>query len=78
MLSKKQIQELIDKENSSLKIVKPTITPKSSVVWNSFSCIYVNNVKQEYVTCNQCEDLLIYKSSNGTNYCQSISAIVKV
>jgi hypothetical protein len=60
MLTKKEIEQLIDKQNSSLKIVKPTITPKSSAVWNSFSCIYVNDIKQEYVICNQCEDLLIY------------------
>jgi hypothetical protein len=50
-----------------LKIVKPTVTPKSSTVWNSFSCIYVTDVKQEYVICNQCHDLLIYKPSSGTN-----------
>jgi hypothetical protein len=49
MLTKKAIKQLIDKQNSSLRIVKPTVTPKSSAVWNSFSCIYVNNIKQEYV-----------------------------
>ncbi len=67
MLTKKEIQELFNKQDSSLKIVKPTVTPKSSTVWNSFSCIYVTDVKQEYVICNQCHDLLIYKPSSGTN-----------
>ena len=67
MLTKKEIEQLIEKKNSSLKIVKPTVTPKSSAVWNNFSCIYVNDIKQEYVICNQCEDLLIYKPSSGTN-----------
>jgi hypothetical protein len=67
MLAKKEIEQLIDKQHSSLRIVKPTITPKSSAVWNSFNCIYVNDIKQEYVICNQCEDLFIYKSSSGTN-----------
>ena len=43
MLTKKETQELIDKHNSSLKLVKPTITSKSSVVWNSFSHIYVSD-----------------------------------
>ncbi len=67
MLTKKEIEQFIEKKNSSLKIIKTTITPKSSLVWNNFNCIYVNDVKQEYVICNQCEDLLIYKPSSGTN-----------
>lgn len=67
MLTKKEIQELIDKHSSSLKLVKPTITSKSSVVWSSFSHIYVNDDKQEYVICNQCESLFLYKPSYGTN-----------
>ncbi len=32
MLTKKEIEQLIDKQNSSLRIVKPTVTPKSSAV----------------------------------------------
>jgi hypothetical protein len=52
MLTKKEIKQLIDKQlidkqNLSLKIVKPIVTPKSSAIWNSFSCIYVNDIKQE-------------------------------
>ncbi len=54
MLTKKEIKQLIDKQlidkqNLSLKIVKPMVTPKSSAVWNSFSCIYVNDIKQEQI-----------------------------
>ncbi len=67
MLTKKEIEQLIDKENSSLRIAKSTVTQKSSAVWNSFGCIYVNDIKRQYVICNQCEDLLIYKPSSGTN-----------
>ncbi|CAF1153450.1 unnamed protein product [Rotaria magnacalcarata] len=83
MLTKKEIEQLIDKRNSSLKIVKPKITSKSSAVWNSFNYIYVNDIKQEYVICNQCEDLLVYKPSCGTNSlskhirsCQKVKAVV--
>jgi hypothetical protein len=47
MLTKKEIKQLIDKENLSLKIVKSMVTPKSSTAWNSFSCIYVNDIKHE-------------------------------
>ncbi len=47
MLTKKEIEQLIDKQKLSLRIVKPIVRPKSSAVWNSFSCIYVNNIKQE-------------------------------
>ncbi|CAF3017431.1 unnamed protein product, partial [Rotaria sp. Silwood2] len=53
--------------NSSLRIVKPTVTQKSSAVWDSFSRIYVNDIKLEHVICHQCEDLLIYKPSSGSN-----------
>ncbi len=49
MLTKKEIKQLIDKQNLSLKIVKSMVTPKSSAVWNSFSCIYVNDIKQEQI-----------------------------
>ena len=51
-LTKKEIEALIDNQNSSLKIVKPTVTQKTSDVWNFFSHIYVNDVKQEHVMCN--------------------------
>ncbi|CAF4312008.1 unnamed protein product [Rotaria sp. Silwood2] len=67
MLTKKEIEELIDNQHSSLKIVKPKVTEKSSDVWNFFSHIYVNDVKQEYVMCNKCRNLLIYKHSSGTH-----------
>jgi len=32
-----------------LRIIKPTVTPKCTAVWNSFRCIYVTDIKQEYV-----------------------------
>ncbi|CAM4905523.1 unnamed protein product [Rotaria socialis] len=83
VLTKKEIEQLFSQKISSLRIVKPTVTPRSSAVWNSFSCIYVNDIKQEYVFCNQCEDLLIYKHCSGTNSlskhirsCQKIKTIV--
>ncbi|CAF3948649.1 unnamed protein product [Rotaria sp. Silwood1] len=85
MLTKKEIEELIENQSSSLKIVKPIVTPKSSSVWNFFSHIYVNDVKQEYVMCNKCRDLLIYKHSSGTHslakhirFCQSTTNATKV
>ncbi|CAF1483898.1 unnamed protein product [Rotaria sordida] len=85
MLTKKEIEELIDNQNSSLKIVKPTVTQKSSDVWNFFSHIYVNDVKQEYVMCNKCRVLLIYKHSSGTHslskhirYCQNTTTTAMV
>ena len=67
MLTKKEIESLIDNQNSSLKIVKPTVTQKSSDVWNFFSHIYMNDVKQEHVMCNKCHDLLTYKHCSGTH-----------
>jgi len=43
MLTKKEIEQLIDQQNSCLKIVKPIVTPKSLPVWKSFSCIYAKS-----------------------------------
>ena len=40
MLTKKEIEALIDNQNASLKIVEPTVTQKSLDVWN-FSQICV-------------------------------------
>ena len=57
MLIKKEIEQLIDQQNSRLEIVKPRVTPKSSPVWKSFSLIYVNDIKQEYIIRNKCKDL---------------------
>ena len=54
ILIKKEIEQLIDQQNSYLKIVKPRVTPKSSPVWKSFS---LNDIKQEYIICNKCKDL---------------------
>ena len=67
MLTKREIEQLADKGNSSLRIIKATVTSKSSTIWYSFSCIYVNDIKQEHFICNQCEYLFIYQSSFGTS-----------
>lgn len=83
MLTKEEIRKLIDEGDSSLKVTRPTITEKSSPVWKDFNHIYVGDVKQEYVICNHCEGLLMYKPSSGTNslskhvrYCQEMKKIV--
>ena len=83
MLTKEEINKLIDEGDLSLKVTKPLITEKSSPVWKDFNHIYVSDVKQEYVICNHCEALLIYKPSSGTNslskhtrYCQETKKIV--
>ena len=67
MLSKKDIHQLMDNEDPSFKIVKPALTPKSSNIWKNFAHVYVNDHKQDYVMCDQCFDLLVYKPSYGTN-----------
>jgi hypothetical protein len=62
MLAGKEIGELIDKKHSSLRIVKPTIIPKFSAVWNSFKCIYVHDIKQEYVVATNMKIYLFINS----------------
>jgi hypothetical protein len=65
---KKGNVQLIDKQNSSSRIVKPIVTPKFSAVWNSFSCIYVNDIKQEYVILFLAFEMTFfnYKNKKGT------------
>ena len=82
MLTKEEINKLIDEGDLSLKVTKPLITEKSSPVWKDFNHIYVSDVKQEYVICNHVK-VYIYKPSSGTNslskhtrYCQETKKIV--
>ncbi|CAF4776542.1 unnamed protein product, partial [Rotaria sp. Silwood2] len=46
---------------------KPSETTKTKISkhWNNFSQIYVSNVKQDFIVCDDCKTILIYKPSTG-------------
>ncbi|CAF1677362.1 unnamed protein product [Rotaria magnacalcarata] len=51
--------------DASIKFVKPQ--PISSQAWSNFSCVFYNNYKQKFVSCDNCKDILSHTSSNGTS-----------
>lgn len=55
-----------------MKVVKPIVTLKSSATWNSFSHIYVNLIKQEYIVWSSDTNLL----SKHIRICQNIKTTV--
>ena len=51
LLKKEKIVELIENNDSSVTYVSPTTA--SSQVWQNFRCIYVDNQKQNFVSCDK-------------------------
>jgi hypothetical protein len=60
LLTKEKILQLIKNHDASLIFVKPK---KSS----SFSYVYVNNRKKDFVFCYKCKDILHQKSIDATS-----------
>lgn len=55
-------------KHSSISYGKPNEITRTSNCWNQFSQIYVNNVKQDFVACDCCKSVLIYKSTTGSGF----------
>lgn len=64
---KKHLADLIEKNDKSIKFYKPQKSSKSSAVWESFSVVVLNEVKQEMVCCDKCKFLLTYRCKDGTH-----------
>ena len=73
LLIKEKIVELIKNNDSSVTYVSPTTA--SSQVWQSFRCIYVNNQKQSFVSCDKCKNILYHKSIDGTTHVKFFSIV---
>ncbi|CAM4944371.1 unnamed protein product, partial [Rotaria socialis] len=58
--------ELIKSNDASVTFDKPTTTT-TSLIWRNFNCIYVDNRKQNFVSCDTCKDILHHKSIDGTS-----------
>ncbi len=46
-------------------------TTQSSQLWEHFHQVFVDDVQQQFVSCNNCKILLAYQSMNGTNNLKS-------
>ena len=65
-LVKKNLMRLIEEKHKSISYGKPKETMKMSKCWDHFSQIYVDNVKQDFVICDDCKSILVYKSITGS------------
>jgi hypothetical protein len=67
LLSKKELQKLIEENDESVKFVQKKSKSNSSEWWQFYHTIFVNNYQQEFVSCNTCKALLFVTSTSGTN-----------
>ena len=66
-LTKQELEQLINDNESSIKFVEKKKTSTSSEWWQYFHIIFVNSDRQQYVSCNKSKALLLHSSLNGTN-----------
>ena len=64
--NKKDIERLIEEKDSSISYAKPKETTNIFKCWSQFSQIYVSNIKQDFIICDYCKSVLVYKSSTGS------------
>ncbi|CAF1460760.1 unnamed protein product [Rotaria sordida] len=64
--NKRDIERLIEEKNTSISYVKPKETQNMSKCWSQFSQIYIANIKQDFIICDSCKSILVYKSSTGS------------
>ncbi|CAF3363055.1 unnamed protein product [Rotaria sp. Silwood2] len=60
-LNKKDIERLIEENNTSLSYLKPKESKRMSKYWSKFSQIYISNIKQDFIICDSCKN----KESNS-------------
>lgn len=70
-LTKKDIEQLIEEKDASLSYSKPTESNRMSKHWPNFSQIYISNIKQDFIICDSCRTVLVYKSTTGSG-CMSV------
>jgi hypothetical protein len=67
ILTKKDLEKLIEDGDPSVKFVQKKKTSRSSEWWNFFHHVFVNGDQQQFVSCNTFKGLLLCSSLNGTN-----------
>ena len=66
-LTRQELETLIFEQDESIKFVQKKMTAHSSQLWGHFHQVFINDVQQQFVSCNKCKVLLAYQSMNGTN-----------
>jgi hypothetical protein len=72
-LNKKDIERRIDEKDASISFAKPKDSNHMSKHWSEFSQIYVFNIKQDFIICDFCKSVLVYKSTTGSG-CMQVHA----
>jgi hypothetical protein len=67
-LNKKDVERLVSQNGTSISYKKPNETNKVKIskCWSNFSQICVSNVKQDFIVCDDCKTILVYKTSTGS------------
>ena len=65
--TRKELEKLIDENHESVRFVNRKKTTNSSQMWEHSHQIFINNIQQQFVSCNECKAILTYTSSSGTN-----------
>ncbi|CAF1482810.1 unnamed protein product [Rotaria sp. Silwood1] len=63
-LSKSDIEKLIRNRDPSVSYAKPK--KAFSEHWNNYSQVFVNGIPQHYICCSNCENLLAWKTGDGS------------
>jgi hypothetical protein len=63
-LTKDEIMKLIKNDDLSVTFVKPQPAPSQSAVWANSSYMYHNNHKQNFVSCDDCKEILVLNVKN--------------
>jgi GH24 family phage-related lysozyme (muramidase) len=64
--NKRDLQQLILRKHPSITLLKPKEGTRTSKYWSQFTQIYLNNVRQDFIVCDICQSLLVYKSTTGS------------
>lgn len=65
-LTRAQLELVLKENDKSVKFKKFESTDRSSPFLSSFSMIIVNDIIQDFVLCDKCRSIIIYKTSTGT------------
>ena len=71
--NKKDIERLIEEKNASISHAKPKEISDISKCWSQISQIYVSNIKRDFIICDYCKSVSVYKSSTESDCMISLS-----
>lgn len=66
LLNKNEVTRLIKQNDKSVVFRKRKKNDKSSPMWDYFTVIVVNDIEQQLVCCDNCQELLVYRVHDGT------------